>query len=103
VITNVHLVDGRTTFQFVSRGDMRKLLATTLGPQEEEPPPGPVTAWARWNPDDPTWVPIRLHFLRRGSIAFVLAAKDEAAQPSDLPAQSEAEERAARFAEREGS
>jgi hypothetical protein len=95
VIVNAHISDGRTVFQFASRGDLQQALRREVGSEERTFP-----TWVRWDLDG-GWRPVRLSSLRRQSVAFVVSAMDSAESDDQLPAKEEAQRRLDRHRERE--
>jgi hypothetical protein len=98
VIVNVHMADGKTVFQFPSRKSLQRALGHEPGDEGNE------QAFIRTNVTD-GWVPVRAAYIRKHSVAFVVAAEDVAANESvedELPAKAMADERARQWREREG-
>lgn len=97
MIVNVRIKDGRSTFQFATRGDFKRALGE---PHQLDRPLRPVKAWVKWNRDDPDWHEIGVPFIQKSSVSFVVNARDEAESDDDLPAKESADERLRRFEER---
>lgn len=99
MIVNAHMTDGRTVFQFASRGDLRKAIQNE--PDSEEP----VIGWVRWNVADREWHMLRACHIRKHAIAFVVDAQGEAQSrgtlDTEVPAREEADRRRARYEKRE--
>lgn len=96
MIVNVHMKDGRTTFQFAARRDLRRVLGTDPGEERR-----PAIAWVFSKELDTAWRRIRIQHISKNSVSHVLAAEDIASSDEDLPAKAEAEERQKRYEERE--
>lgn len=93
MIVNVRMKDGLTTFQFASRKDFVR----TLG-QDPSADDALVrqTAWVKRNPGaEEPWHRMRIAFINRHSVAFVIAAEDT--PDYGLPAKETADERRRKF------
>jgi hypothetical protein len=95
VIVNVHMSDSPAVFQFASRNDLRTL--TDRDPANDDTP---VIAFYRERPGA-EWRRLRMNYVRRGQIAWTANAVDEGESEADVPAAKLAEERHARWLERQ--
>lgn len=97
MIVNVHMKDGRTVFQFASRGDFRRIVGTQPCRDEDG---WKQTAWARDSARDVEgeWRNVRLSFIAGGSVAFVIEAESEGL---GVPAAETARERQAAWEARQ--
>jgi hypothetical protein len=94
VIVNVHMADG-AVFQLASRNDLRTL--TDRDPANDD---AAVVGFYRERPGS-EWRQLRMAYIRRGQIAWVANAVDEGDSEVDVPAARLAEERHARWVERQ--
>lgn len=100
MIVNVHMADCRTVFQLASRADLRVALKRDLADDGAEQQ-RVVQGFVKWQPDDPSWMRLRVVKIRQGSIMFVVNAEDVAQSHADLPARELLNERTAKWLERQ--
>lgn len=90
MIVNVVMADGQTTFQLATRKDLTRLLDRDNCGEEDRPIQGWI--FRRWDAER-GWLPVRMTYIRRNSIACVVSAEDLATDEADLPAKAEADRR----------